>query len=341
MYFAAATVSGPGRCCHVLCPKFPEAYHASGPCGKGRPSVRLAYCEAQSLGDPVILSAVFFNGGWPLAGIARAAPALPENLKILAWGGGGFNFPQGQGRIAVMSFDLVFWASHGVERLLSSSGGIKNMKRGQIDSPGTPRMPRRSLVTRAQATVLAACMVGSLPQPALAAIYVYTPDNATTDVWSGHQLECAAGQRSEHRTDLRLAFCNWATAAPAMAWAGGQIVNNAALVFAPPSYQTFAGGISGSGGVTKDAAGTMQLPGPNTYYGDTQVLDGTLLVSNSAALQNSTLDNSYGGVLRFIGLHQRHAWRPQRQPEPELARRAQRFVRYHAERRRQQPIDDF
>ncbi len=85
-------------------------------------------------------------------------------------------------------------------------------------------------------------------------------------------------------------------------WASGQIVNNAALVFAPPSYQTFAGGISGSGGVTKDAAGTMQLSGPNTYYGDTQVLDGTLLVSNSAALQNSTLDNSYGGVLRFIGL---------------------------------------
>ena len=76
----------------------------------------------------------------------------------------------------------------------------------------------------------------------------------------------------------------------------GSITDNAQLVFANPSAQTFAGAISGSGGVTKTAAGTLVLTGSSTYTGGTTISSGTLQLgdglSNNGSLAGSITDNT-------------------------------------------------
>jgi len=65
---------------------------------------------------------------------------------------------------------------------------------------------------------------------------------------------------------------------------------------------TVSGSISGSGvNLTTDGAGSVVLSGANTYSGNTNVSAGTLTITNSLALQNSTL-NFTGGNLSFGSL---------------------------------------
>ena len=49
----------------------------------------------------------------------------------------------------------------------------------------------------------------------------------------------------------------------------GAVVNNAALVFAHDSDQTFNNAVSGTGAVTKTGAGTLSLTNANSYTGGT------------------------------------------------------------------------
>ena len=76
----------------------------------------------------------------------------------------------------------------------------------------------------------------------------------------------------------------------------GSITDNAQLVFANPSGQTFAGAISGSGSVTKTATGTLVLTGSSTYTGGTTISSGTLQLgdglSNNGSLAGSITDNT-------------------------------------------------
>ncbi len=61
--------------------------------------------------------------------------------------------------------------------------------------------------------------------------------------------------------------------------------------------------LSGDGGLTKIGSGMLTLSASNTYYGDTKIYVGTILLSDANGLQNSTLDyNSYGGVIGFTTL---------------------------------------
>ncbi len=62
----------------------------------------------------------------------------------------------------------------------------------------------------------------------------------------------------------------------------GNIVNSAHLTFANPSAQSFTGTISGSGGLTKTAAGVLILAGSNLYSGGTEVDNGTLAAANGS-----------------------------------------------------------
>jgi fibronectin-binding autotransporter adhesin len=64
----------------------------------------------------------------------------------------------------------------------------------------------------------------------------------------------------------------------------GDVVNNAALVFANATAQTFGGNISGAGTLTKNAAGALTLTGNNTYNGATTVRAGTLVVGGASAI---------------------------------------------------------
>ncbi|WP_210215488.1 autotransporter-associated beta strand repeat-containing protein, partial [Pseudoxanthobacter soli] len=63
----------------------------------------------------------------------------------------------------------------------------------------------------------------------------------------------------------------------------GNIVDNAALVFANPTAQTFAGVVSGSGTVTKQGAGTLTLTANNTYTGTTTISAGTLQIRDGGS----------------------------------------------------------
>ena len=81
------------------------------------------------------------------------------------------------------------------------------------------------------------------------------------------------------------------------------MTDSTTLAFNRSNAYTFAGTLSGSGGLTQLGSGTLTLSGANTFTGLTQVTAGTLKLTNSNALQNSTLDyNSYGGSLSFGSL---------------------------------------
>ena len=77
------------------------------------------------------------------------------------------------------------------------------------------------------------------------------------------------------------------------------IVDNGALVFDRSNNLTFAGVISGSGSLTQAGSGILALGAANTYTGITLVSGGTLLLANSGALSDSTVDTSGAGSLSF------------------------------------------
>ncbi len=83
----------------------------------------------------------------------------------------------------------------------------------------------------------------------------------------------------------------------------GNITDNGTLAFANPNPQTYAGVISGTGSLTKNAAGLLILSNANTFSGATNANAGTLQLNNSLALQNSTVSiNVNNGVTFNTGL---------------------------------------
>ncbi|KAB2721109.1 autotransporter outer membrane beta-barrel domain-containing protein [Brucella intermedia] len=81
----------------------------------------------------------------------------------------------------------------------------------------------------------------------------------------------------------------------------GDVTNNSNLAFNRSDVYTFAGMISGSGGVEQIGSGVTILTADNTYAGATNVREGTLLVNGnqSAAAGLTTVED--GGVLGGIG----------------------------------------
>src|SRR5262249_24426629 len=69
-----------------------------------------------------------------------------------------------------------------------------------------------------------------------------------------------------------LQFGDGVTSTVPVAFGGGSIVNNAAVIFNHPNSQTFSGAISGSGSVTKTEPGTIAFTNsPSTYTGPTAI----------------------------------------------------------------------
>ena len=95
----------------------------------------------------------------------------------------------------------------------------------------------------------------------------------------------------------------------------GGIVNNAALTFNRSDDLTFAGVISGTGTLTKLAAGVLTLAGANTHSGGTTISAGTLQVgdggtvgslsgnidNNAALIFNRSSPLTYAGVISGTG----------------------------------------
>jgi fibronectin-binding autotransporter adhesin len=71
-----------------------------------------------------------------------------------------------------------------------------------------------------------------------------------------------------------------------LAGTGGAIAIGAThfLTVGAVGNSSFAGVISGDGGLTKDGSGTLTLTGANTYSGATTISEGTLVVTNAAGL---------------------------------------------------------
>ena len=74
----------------------------------------------------------------------------------------------------------------------------------------------------------------------------------------------------------------------------GNLANSSILAFANPLAQTYAGQISGSGSLTKTAAGTLTLTGASTFSGGTTISGGWLLVNGSLA--SPVTVNTGGGL---------------------------------------------
>ncbi|GAA5125582.1 autotransporter-associated beta strand repeat-containing protein [Luteolibacter yonseiensis] len=81
----------------------------------------------------------------------------------------------------------------------------------------------------------------------------------------------------------------------------GTILNNTELVINRSTDFTLDGSISGTGTLTKLASNTLTLAGSNTYSGPTDLQAGSLILGNSLALQNTSLDYNTGSLL-FSGI---------------------------------------
>ncbi len=71
---------------------------------------------------------------------------------------------------------------------------------------------------------------------------------------------------------------------------------NSLSVGANNETTTFSGTLSGTGGLTKVGAGTLNLTTAQTYSGDTRIEGGMIVLAHANALQNSTLDTGPAGT---------------------------------------------
>jgi outer membrane autotransporter protein len=95
----------------------------------------------------------------------------------------------------------------------------------------------------------------------------------------------------------------------------GDVIDNATLRFNRSDTITFAGNISGTGGLTKAGLGTLILTGTNSYGGGTTIEDGTLQIGDgflAGSILGDVLDNgslvfdrpdgvTFGGVISGTG----------------------------------------
>ena len=72
----------------------------------------------------------------------------------------------------------------------------------------------------------------------------------------------------------------------------GNITDNATLGFANPNAQTFAGIISGSGGVTKIGTGLLTLSGASTFSGGTAISSGRLQIAGPTTISTGIISSS-------------------------------------------------
>ncbi len=70
-------------------------------------------------------------------------------------------------------------------------------------------------------------------------------------------------------------------------YVAGNITDNARLIFANPSAQTYSGVISGTGSLTKTTASVLVLTGSETYNGNTSITGGTLQLGDGVTYNGS------------------------------------------------------
>ena len=80
----------------------------------------------------------------------------------------------------------------------------------------------------------------------------------------------------------------------------GAITDNGSLVFSQSSMDLVSAAISGSGSLTQNGSGVLDLAGSDTYTGNTTVLQGTLALTNGGSISSANV-NITGGTLDVSG----------------------------------------
>lgn len=99
-------------------------------------------------------------------------------------------------------------------------------------------------------------------------------------------------------------LAGFSTSIGSLAGAGNVLLGSGTLTTGGDGTSTsFAGVLSGGGGLTKTGAGTLTLSGANTYTGTTNVTAGTLAISNTVALGGTGAGTAVanGATLLLIG----------------------------------------
>jgi len=79
----------------------------------------------------------------------------------------------------------------------------------------------------------------------------------------------------------------------------GDVTNNGTLAFDHSDDVSFAGVISGAGGVMQSGTGSLTLTATNTYTGGTAINAGTLVLGNASQIGSGTLAMAEGTTLDF------------------------------------------
>jgi autotransporter-associated beta strand protein len=77
----------------------------------------------------------------------------------------------------------------------------------------------------------------------------------------------------------------------------GDIANSASVIFRQTTDGTYSGNLSGTGTMTKEGAGTLELTGANTYGGTTTVSGGILRAGTASAFAQNSAYSLIGGTL--------------------------------------------
>ena len=119
-------------------------------------------------------------------------------------------------------------------------------------------------------------------------------NGGTLQVSADNNLGAAAGGLSFDSGTLAVTGSGFASARATTLNAGGGIFD-----IAPAATLTMSGVIGGTGSLTKTDAGTLILPGANSYAGGTMISAGTLQLGNGGASGSIVGDVTNNGILAF------------------------------------------
>lgn len=218
------------------------------------------------------LNQINFNGGILRASadakgsIIDGSPSGPITVSILA--GGAFVDTNG----ADISIGIG----------MSGAGGFTKLGEGTLTLSGGNSYS--GVTTVEEGTLL---WGGGLNSGGFVQQGAYIVNGGTLDLGSGH------GRNAAHANDYSLTMSS-------LSGSGGTVkLNQADLIVDQAVDTSFAGIITGAGGLTKNGAGTLTLLGKSTYSGGTTIAGGHMVISSDGSLGSGPVNVNEGTTMAF------------------------------------------